>query len=112
VDSTHYNHTSMIRTIQDVFRIPPRTRFLKSARAMNNVFMARPNPAPYRVIVPRQSREEVNPPLAALGGRALWAARQSLAMNWSHPDDINQDTLNRILWWDAKGYGTPYPRLR
>ena len=31
VDSNHYNHTSMIRTIQEIFRIPPKTRFLKSA---------------------------------------------------------------------------------
>jgi len=30
-------------------------------------------------------------------------------MNWSHPDDIRADVLNRILWLDAKGYQTPYP---
>ena len=51
----------------------------------------------------------MNPPLAKLHGKRLWAARQSLAMNWSHPDDIRADVLNRILWWDAKGYDTPYP---
>jgi YVTN family beta-propeller protein len=34
VDSNHYNHTSMVRTIQEIFRIPARTRFLASARAM------------------------------------------------------------------------------
>ncbi len=49
---------------------------------------------------------------AAGGGRRLWAARQSAAMNCSEPDDIPQATLNRILWWDSKGYDTPYPRLR
>jgi len=53
--------------------------------------------------------DEMNPPLAKLHGKRLWAARQSLAMNWSHPDDIRADVLNRILWWDAKGYDTPYP---
>ena len=30
VDSNNYNHTSMIRTIQEIFRIPQRTRFLGS----------------------------------------------------------------------------------
>jgi hypothetical protein len=54
----------------------------------------------------------MNPPLTGLNGRQLWAARQSLAMNWSEPDDIPEDVLNRVLWWDAKGYQTPYPRLR
>jgi hypothetical protein len=33
-------------------------------------------------------------------------------MNWSEPDDIPQAILNRILWWDSKGYSTPYPNLR
>jgi hypothetical protein len=53
--------------------------------------------------------DEMNPPLKALKGRQLWAARQSLAMNWNHVDDVPEDTLNRILWWDAKGWDRPYP---
>src|SRR6185436_6395083 len=40
VDSNNYNQTSMIRTIQEIYRIPPRTRFLKSARAMTSMFTA------------------------------------------------------------------------
>ena len=38
VDSNHYNHTSMIRTIQEIFRIPQRTRALQSARAMTSTW--------------------------------------------------------------------------
>ena len=79
---------------------------------MNHMFTAQADLSPYQVIVPKQSREELNPRLQGLKGRQLWGAQQSLAMNWSHPDDINQDTLNRILWWDAKGYDKPYPRMR
>ena len=30
-------------------------------------------------------------------------------MNWHHPDDVPSDVLNRILWWDSKGYNTAYP---
>ena len=25
-------------------------------------------------------------------------------MNWDDADDVPSQTLNRILWWDAKGY--------
>jgi hypothetical protein len=32
-------------------------------------------------------------------------------MNWDEVDDIPSDVLNRILWWDAKGYGVDYPQL-
>jgi YVTN family beta-propeller protein len=111
VDSNHYNHTSMVRTIQEIFRIPPRTRFLASARPMTSVFTPEPDTAPYRCLTPKQALDEMNPPLSGLSGRRLWAARQSLAMNWSEPDDIPEDILNRVLWGDAKGWDVPYPRF-
>ncbi|MBI4909152.1 MAG: PD40 domain-containing protein [Acidobacteria bacterium] len=109
LDSNHYNHTSMVKTIQEIFRIPPRTRFLTAARAMTSIFTARTDPKPYQALTPKQSLEEMNPQTAALRGRQLWAAQESLAMNFADIDDIPQDTLNRILWWDAKGWETAYP---
>jgi hypothetical protein len=112
VDSNNYNQTSLIRTIQEVFRIPARTRFLKAARPMTSIFTARAIPTPYEHLVPKQALDQMNPPLQALSGRALWAARQSLAMNFKDIDDAPQDTLNRVLWGDAKGWKTPYPKLK
>lgn len=112
VDSNHYNFSSMLRTIQEIFQIPPRTRFLKSARAMTSIFTAQAEVAPYQCLPAKVALDEMNPPLKALNGRKLWAARQSLAMNWSEPDDIPQAVLNRILWWDSKGYDRPYPKGR
>jgi hypothetical protein len=109
VDSNIYNHTSMVRTIQEVFNIPARTRFLTGARAMRSVFTANANPARYRLLTPDVKLDEMNPPLRGLRGRQLWAARASRAMNWSEPDDIPQDVLNRILWWDSKGWNVRYP---
>jgi hypothetical protein len=53
-----------------------------------------------------------SPTSSALNGRELWGARQSAAMNWHHPDDVPSDVLNRILWWDSKGYNTAYPVRR
>ena len=112
VDSNYYTHNSMVRTIQDVHRIPPRTRFLKAARPMTSVFTAQADPSPYTCLTPKVALDEMNPPLKALKGRQLWAARQSAAMNWNELDDVPQDVLNRILWWDFKGYDAPYPKLR
>jgi YVTN family beta-propeller protein len=110
VDSNHYNHTSMIRTIQEIFRIPQRTRALESARPMTSIFTADSDLRPYEKIVPKVALDEMNPPVAALAGRQLWAAKQSLAMNFKAIDDAPAETLNRILWWDAKGWNTPYPK--
>jgi len=32
-------------------------------------------------------------------------------MNFKDLDDVPSDTLNRILWWDARGWDRPYPKL-
>jgi hypothetical protein len=112
VDSNYYTHTSMVRTIQEVYGIPARTRYLQASRAMTSVFTAETDTSPYTCLPNQVPLDEMNPPLQALRGRQLWAARQSAAMNWAEIDDIPQDLLNRILWWDSKGYGTPYPKMR
>jgi YVTN family beta-propeller protein len=112
VDSNFYTHTSMIRTIQDIFEIPSRTRFLKSARAMTSVFQTTAAAAVYRVLTPKVPLDQMNPGLSGLSGRRLWAARQSLAMNFKNIDEAPKDMLNRVLWWDAKGYDQPFPAKR
>ena len=111
VDSNHYNHTSMIRTIQEIFRIPQRTRALEAARAMTSIFTDKADLTPYEKLVPKVALDEMNPPVTALAGRQLWGARQSMAMNFKALDDAPADTLNKILWWDAKGWNTPYPKF-
>ncbi len=112
VDSNNYNQLSMIRTIQELFRIPARTAWLKSARAMTSVFTPERDERPYDCLPARIRLDEMNPPLKALNGRRLWAARESARMNWSDVDDIPSSTLNRILWWDAKGYETDFPAAK
>ncbi len=109
VDSNFYDHSSMIRTIQDIFRIPQQTRFVAAARAMTSIFTPTANTDTYTALKPEIALDEMNPPLKALAGRELWSAKQSLAMNWHDPDDIPSDVLNRILWWSSKGYDREYP---
>jgi YVTN family beta-propeller protein len=109
VDSNNYNHTGMIRTIQEIFRVPQRTRAYQNARAMTSIFAAEANTEPYQRLESKVPLDEMNAPLKALNGRQLWGAKQSLAMNFKDIDDVPYDTLNRILWWDAKGWNTPYP---
>ena len=112
VDSNYYTHTDMIRTIQDIFEIPSRTRFLKSARAMTSVFQTTASSTVYRALTPKVPLAQMNPGLSGLSGRRLWAARQSLAMNFKNIDDAPKDVLNRVLWWDARGYDQPFPARR
>jgi YVTN family beta-propeller protein len=112
VDSNHYNHSSMVRTIQEIFRIPPQTRFVAAARPMTSIFTPGAVMDGYKALTPKVALDEMNPSATGLNGRQKWAAEQSLAMNWHHLDEAPQDTLNHILWWDAKGYDKAYPVLK
>jgi hypothetical protein len=109
VDSNHYNHSSLIRTIQDVYGIQPKVRYAASARAMNSLFVAKSDLTPYKALTPEVSLTEMNPPVRGLNGRQLWAARQSMGINPHEVDEFPAQVMNRILWWDAKGYETPFP---
>ncbi|MBI5281578.1 MAG: bifunctional YncE family protein/alkaline phosphatase family protein [Candidatus Solibacter usitatus] len=109
LDSNHYNQVSMVRTIQEVFRIPARTPWLRSARAMKSVFTPEADARPYECLPARIKLDEMNPPARALRGRARQAAEESARMNWADVDDIPSDALNRILWGAVKGWETPYP---
>ena len=110
LDSNYYTHINMVRTMQDIFGLQPRTRFLANARAMNSVFTAEAKGDPYTAIEPNIKLDDMNPPASALSGREKWAAQASARMNWNDLDDVPSDILNRILWWDAKGFQTPYPK--
>jgi len=109
LDSNYYSHINMVRTMQDIFGLQPRTRFLANARAMNSVFTKDANLDPYTAIVPNGKLDDMNPPATALRGREREAAIASAKMNWNDIDDVPSDVLNRILWGDAKGWNTPYP---
>jgi YVTN family beta-propeller protein len=109
LDSTHYNHTSLVKTIQEIFRIPPRTRFLATARSMTSIFQAKSDLTPYKALQSAIPLNQMNPPLHSLAGRPRAAALASMRFNPNHIDDIPSASMNRILWWEAKGYATPYP---
>ncbi|MBM3764011.1 MAG: bifunctional YncE family protein/alkaline phosphatase family protein [Acidobacteria bacterium] len=109
LDSNHYTHISMVRTIQDIFRIPPKTMYLANSRAMSSVFTSDAKLDAYTAFEPKIKLDDMNPPAAALNGKEKWAAVESAKMNWDDLDDVPSDVLNRILWWDAKGFDKPYP---
>ncbi|MDZ4800736.1 MAG: bifunctional YncE family protein/alkaline phosphatase family protein [Bryobacteraceae bacterium] len=111
LDSNFYTQGSMIRSIQEIFRVQPRTRYLANSRSMTSVFQAKPEAARIEVLTPKIPLDTMNPPLKALSGKRLLAARRSAAMNWDEIDDVPSGELNKILWWDAKGYDAPLPPI-
>jgi DNA-binding beta-propeller fold protein YncE len=104
VDSSMYNTTSMLRTIEFLLGLRPMTHFDAGARPMTASFLPQANPAPYIAEKPRYSLNEVNP------GNTPAAAKAAL-MDFDEADDIDDAELNDMLW-RAIRKDTPPPPVR
>ncbi len=111
VDSTHYNQTSMLRTMELILGLNPMTQFTLAANPMNECFTETRDLAPYDVrpnIVPL---DEMNPSVQALRGKQRYYAMKSMEMPLDDIDRADERLFNRVIWHSVKGYDTPYPNL-
>jgi YVTN family beta-propeller protein len=112
VDSTYYSHLSMVKTIERMLGLPTLSLFDLISDDMRNSFQMTPDYTPYTAVEPKQSLFDVNPSLGALKGAQRKGAVASMKMDFDVPDDVPSQTLNRILWHEARGWKTPYPVAR
>ncbi len=108
VDSTCYNQTGMVKTIELLLGLPPMNQLDLSATAMRDCFTDKPDLEPFRCLPNKVPLDQLNPPAKELKGAALEWAKKSLAMDFSDADLCDEDTLNRILWFAVHGT-KPYP---
>ena len=101
VDSTMYNTTSMLRTMEMILGLRPMTHFDAGATAMTAAFGS-PNNAPFVPVAPNISMTERNPERSA-------TAALSRKMNFEEEDQNDDDGLNAVLWAAIKGPGVPQP---
>lgn len=109
VDSTCYNQTGMVKTIELILGLPPMNQLDLSATAMRQCFQEKPDLSGYTAREARIALDEMNPPVNRLKGQALIWAQKSLEMNLDDADLADEDTFNRILWHAAHGDRKPYP---
>ncbi|HEY1496730.1 MAG TPA: hypothetical protein VGF49_19380 [Candidatus Solibacter sp.] len=102
VDSTMYNTTSMLRTIEYLLGLRPMTSFDAGARAMSTVFLSQPNPAGYTAEKPRIALDERNP-------GATPAAARAAKLNFEEADENDDDEMNDILWRAIRKDAPPPP---
>jgi DNA-binding beta-propeller fold protein YncE/phospholipase C len=104
VDSSFYNQTSILRTMELILGIKPMTQFDAAARPMVSAFGTQANLAPYTAEKARIDINERNPQKSATAAR-------SMRMDFSREDAIDDDELNDILWRAIRG-GEPPPPVR
>lgn len=101
VDSTFYDTTSMIRSIELILGMHPMTQFDASAIPMLNAFTNHPKLTPYTV-------EQPTYPTDTMNGQNAPMAAASQKMDFSQEDLVSGDKLTRVLWAATKG-NKPYP---
>jgi YVTN family beta-propeller protein len=109
VDSTCYNQTGMVKTIELMLGLPPMNQLDLSATPMRDCLQAAPDLTPYTAVANRIPLDEMNPPMAGLRGRALEFAKTSVALNLDDCDAADEEVFNRILWHSVRG-DAPYPK--
>jgi DNA-binding beta-propeller fold protein YncE len=96
VDSTPYNTTSMLRTMELILGLKPMTQFDASAVPMLASFTAAPSFAPYDAEKPQY-------PIDRLNGEDAPAAQISKTLDLSSPDAADRDKLNDAIWQTTNG---------
>jgi len=103
VDSTCYNQTGMVKTIEMILGLPPMTQLDLSATPMRGCFTATPDLTPYTFVKNNIRLDEMNKPIEKLDGKAKEFARKSLELDFDEEDRADENTLNRILWFSVRG---------
>jgi len=78
------------------------------APTMDACFEQTPDYTPYSGVKNEIPLDEMNAALSSLKGKALHYANISLEPQYDHIDGGDDDMLNKILWFSAKGK-IPYP---
>jgi YVTN family beta-propeller protein len=111
LDSTNYNQTSMVRTIELVLGLPPMNQLDSSATPMASCFMDEPDLTPYDAVPNEIPLDRLNPQLSDIrDSRQLHWAMESAKLDLADIDRANEDIFNRILWHARRGRDDTYPQ--
>jgi len=122
---TNYNSTNVVRTIEDILGVNYLGLNDANAVPMSDVFIKEPNLQPYvapipgilcqppvdPTLVPECKNPGKRPVTVAIKSLhdGTWWAQATKGFNFKHPDMINSDLFNRILWKGIMGDDKPYP---
>ena len=106
VDSTFYTQTSMLRTMELIFGLPPMNQLTLASNPMVSCFQETHDLKPYDAKPNVIPLDEMNPAIESLRGKARYYAKLSDKLPLDDVDKADEYTFNRILWHATKGYDT------
>ena len=102
VDSTMYQTTSFLRTMELILGLEPLSQYDAAATPLFKSFTNRANTTPYKLIAPRIDIAAKNKPNDI-------GARESSKLDFSSYDKADEQVLNKILWESVKGKRAQMP---
>jgi hypothetical protein len=97
-----------VRTIEQILGIPPMNVVDATALPMWDCFGDHRTDFVYTYVPNRIPLNQMNKSLVELKGKAAYYARLSASRVFKEVDGGEDDLMNRILWFDAKG-NSKYP---
>jgi hypothetical protein len=111
LNSSNYNQTSILRTIEQILGIPPMNVMDATARPMIDCFQQNINRTAYRSRINNIPLNKMNKPLQTLTGKARKYAIESQEEVFNEVDGGEDDKMNRIIWFYSKG-NEKYPDIK
>jgi hypothetical protein len=100
----------MVRTIEQILGLPPMNVIDATALPLFDCFGTAKSGYTYTYVPNVVPLNRMNKPLSGLTGKAAHFARLSATQAFKDVDGGDDDLMNKILWFDAKGeqaYPTP-----
>ena len=107
--SKFYNESSVLHTIDQMLGLPPLNQMVAAAPMMEDCFQDTPDLTPYKCLVPEfplNVDKSAPAPPKTRAEKAL--AARIAALDFSKPDLIDDDALNRAQWMETHP-GERYP---
>ena len=103
VVSEFYNQTAVLHTIGRILGVPAMNQMDALAPLMSACFQPTPDLRPYSSLPNATPLGQQNPKKEALSPTDRRLAEQSAGIDFRGPDRADEETLNRILWANARG---------
>jgi hypothetical protein len=101
----------MLKTIEQILGLPPMNIMDATARLMTDCFQKTKNSKTFTALANNIPLDQMNKPLNALKGQAKKYALQSQLEVFNEVDGGEDDKMNRIIWFYAKGEAS-YPESK
>jgi phospholipase C len=104
-----YSQLSVLHTIERILGIPPMNINDMSAPIMYDCFTDKPDFTPYTHVENQIPLDNMNPKPNELSGLARKWSKIASKMDTKLDNPANDDLINKMIWYSAKGYNMPYP---